>query len=71
MGHGGVRGGDVGAKEHAQAPSEIFRQGVFAAAGSPRVVFVVRNIPHLLIIRARRAEAGLSRSYVDKMICET
>jgi hypothetical protein len=56
-----VCGGDVGPEEHAQAPSEIFRQGVLAAAGSPRVVLVVRNIPHLLIIRARRAEAGFGR----------
>jgi hypothetical protein len=58
IGHGGVCGGDVGPEEHAQAPSEIFRQGVFAAAGSPRVVLVIRDITHLLIIRGRRAEAG-------------
>jgi hypothetical protein len=61
IGHGGMRGRDVGPEEHAQAPSEIFGQGVLAAAGLTRVVLVLHDVAHRLIIRACRAEAVVSR----------
>ncbi|MDB5067865.1 MAG: hypothetical protein JWM18_4299 [Chloroflexi bacterium] len=54
IGHGGMRGLDVCPEDHAQAPSEIFRQGVLGVGAFPRVVVVLLDIAHHLIIRARR-----------------
>jgi hypothetical protein len=48
-----VRGRDVGPKHSAQAPSEIVRQCVVAAADVPDFVSVTRGVVHDLIIRPR------------------
>jgi hypothetical protein len=48
-----VGGLDVGPKDSAQAPSEVVRQSVVAAAGIPNFVSVTRDVVHDFIIRPR------------------
>ena len=63
VGHRGMGRLDVGPKDHAQAPSEVVRQRVFAARGVPDFVAAASAVVHHPIIRAGR------RSVVDKMLC--
>ena len=69
VGQRGVRGRDIGPEDHAQAPSEIFRECLVAAANVRLLRWVVRGSMHPIILAFLSPDRRRHRCSVRMMLC--